>query len=74
MPLDFDIIWNKHVSIKAYANDIKAPLPTKISLHRRKVLGSNHLWCVLCVENIESARHVFYECEVAFTVWMKHYK
>ncbi|KAL8509474.1 hypothetical protein ACS0TY_016621 [Phlomoides rotata] len=50
-------------------------LPTKVNLRRRNILNSSHnLKCVLCNEKDETGRHIFFECEVSYKIWVMCFK
>ncbi|KAL8547690.1 hypothetical protein ACS0TY_007131 [Phlomoides rotata] len=67
-------IWNKFTPAKVTANSWRLlwdQLPTKVNLRRRNILDTNqNLRCVLCNEKDETGRHIFFECEVSYKVWM----
>ncbi|KAL8529981.1 hypothetical protein ACS0TY_007160 [Phlomoides rotata] len=67
-------IWNKFTPAKVTANSWRLlwdRLPTKVNLRRRNILDTNqNLRCVLCNEKDETGRHIFFECEVSYKVWM----
>ncbi|KAL8483406.1 hypothetical protein ACS0TY_026198 [Phlomoides rotata] len=70
----FKWIWNKFTPLKAIAHSWRVlwdRLPTKLNLQKRNILNPNSsLNCVLCNAREESSRHIFFECEVSYKVWM----
>ncbi|KAL8515046.1 hypothetical protein ACS0TY_013940 [Phlomoides rotata] len=46
-------------------------LPTKDDLQRRNILSSSDdLKCVLCGDKEEPGRHIFFECEFSYKVFL----
>ncbi|KAL8532344.1 hypothetical protein ACS0TY_008806 [Phlomoides rotata] len=74
----FKIIWNKLVPLKTITHSWRFlwdRLPTKINMLRRNILNSqSNLKCVLCNNKEETAKHIFFECEMSHKVWMHCYR
>ncbi|KAL8510515.1 hypothetical protein ACS0TY_017362 [Phlomoides rotata] len=68
------MVWNKYVPPKVHMHAWRVlweRIPTITQLQRRNVLPPNvNMDCVFCHKEIETVRHVLFECEVSYQVWM----
>ncbi|KAL8522493.1 hypothetical protein ACS0TY_012601 [Phlomoides rotata] len=71
---DFNLIWNKTTPLKVRINAwriIWERIPTTTQLQRRNALPPNtNLNCPFCNEEQETVRHIFFECEFSYKIWM----
>lgn len=68
------LIWNKLVPSKVQLHVWRVlleRLPTCTKLQRRNILSTNaNVECIFCKKEDESVRHVFFECEYSYKLWM----
>lgn len=72
---EFRLIWNKFASSKVQIHawrTIGERLPTKVNLQRRNCLPSGvNVSYPFCEVHAETVRHIFFECDVSYKVWME---
>jgi hypothetical protein len=68
----FKFIWKSGVPSKVCAFSWQLLLervPTRDNLQRRGVMNLENALCPLCLEEVETARHLFLDCRVAAGIW-----
>ncbi|GKV38806.1 hypothetical protein SLEP1_g46676 [Rubroshorea leprosula] len=78
---DFKRVWKAPIPPKVSAfcwQLLHRKLPTKDNLATRGILTDTSslscCWCDTSLESLESPDHMFVNCNLAFTLWMKCYK
>ncbi|KAL8511876.1 hypothetical protein ACS0TY_018349 [Phlomoides rotata] len=70
-----EFIWNKLVpsKVRVYAwRVLWERIPTISELQRRGILPQNaNSNCIFCKSQVETVRHVIFECDFTYAVWMQ---
>lgn len=67
-------VWSKLVHSKVESFVWKLSLdrvPTLVSLASRGVVPRQDLLCIACTNMVETASHLFFECDFSYKVWME---
>ncbi|KAL8477969.1 hypothetical protein ACS0TY_030029 [Phlomoides rotata] len=71
----FGLVWNKFAPLKVDVHAwrlLRERLPTTTKLQRQHSLPAHvDVLCVLCGNCPELVRHIFFECEFSYKVWME---
>lgn len=71
----FSRIWNNLVPRKIIVHAWRVlweRLLTKTKLQSRGVaIANNDINCILCEEKAETVRHIFFECQYSYQIWME---
>ncbi|GLT52165.1 hypothetical protein SLA2020_255190 [Shorea laevis] len=72
----YDLVWNKNVPLKVTAfawKLLQNRIPTKDNLMKRGMNGQGNDKCVLCDLEAESVEHLFFKCNVSWSIWASCY-
>jgi hypothetical protein len=71
--LVFKKVWNKLVPLKVTVfgwQVFQNRIPSKKNLSKRGILDSTATNCTRGCDRVESSSHIFFECNIAYEVWM----
>lgn len=70
----FQLLWNKLVPaiVKIHSwKTIWERLPTRVELQKRNVIQpGGEVFCLFCDNQEEGVRHILFECNFSYMVWM----
>jgi hypothetical protein len=70
-------VWNKFVPLKVVIfvwQILQNRIPSKENLFKRGILTNAASICVGGCDSIESTSHLFFECPIAFNIWMNIFR